>query len=1271
MRKTFTCKKILLTFFAIAAAFTSIAQNSYFINKTASPNTVQSGQTVTYTIGYSTAAAVTGLVITETVPPGFMIGSASKPYTQSGNILTFNVGGFAGGYSTITITGTFVCGSTCNNSFVIDTATITAQALPTLTDTAGVTITATNPWKIKKIPVTTYSLGTYYGALGGTVRYMIIVYKNTYCWGCTGELNLNGTSVSDNIGSGAQLVGIYDQSMNPVAYTTSGTTHTWNSGNLTAYPGVGYYYYSPTNTGYCYARIYYIDIKYPCNAGFTNGQNVPNTATLSGILPCGVSPVTTSDVSHVVLVDPSASGNFAKTNNIHYTPNNQIPGCTSSYNVGLTNNGAVPLTAINISDTFPKQLDITSLAISSSSYPVNVFYQKQNACGAPSGWLPYSGNPVTTNSVILKASLVTGGDHVYSFKLLSNNLVVGGSINVGVGYQILNTDWCGGSVVPGTVVQNCANSLYKGDFSLIDSAGCVFSNNVYTGVISQTSCDTFHIRNPLPDLNLYKYVCAPKPCFQPGDTVRYHMMFYNTGSGPLAAGAVLSDVLPIGLSYSGNPSYYSTTSWNNSCSGGTPITGVTVNNNISNPQWTLPAGLAGSCSGGPTVYWNVDFDVVVNNNAAAGSLSNSYKITGGNLAGIEYSNQATISICPLDSLIAEKQVSIDNGVTWQQSVTVPPGGTAKYRLKIRNVGTVPITNIKIIDILPASGDKGPVSCAPRGSQFTVSLTAPLTVPAGGTIDYSLQQLPCVSTDLCGTPNCSGCSAPAWGAYSANTRSFRMNYGAFILNPNQTLIYDFDVKVPLTAVKGQNACNSFGYCATRTNNYINTLAAENYPYACITVGEDTSCDCKGSKWGDVTMTNPGGQIKVLTCGSTYPVKCNSSHTLTGFFTCAGQQCPGTVQYKMKEPNGNIINSNTPVTFVANQPGTYTITMYGLCGNKVCDSCVVYFKTDCVKSDCNCEGSEWGHITMSWNDVIDHDDPKDPALKDRKVITSEGLSVINPAVAIGGQQSINIDCNSSQHGPQILPCNKTYTITGTFNCNKAGCASILYTITYPNATSSSGTLGTLVFTTNQSGWYNITFYGMCGSDTCKVCVYRFKVDCGHEDPECPCPYNITVKDPSVQTSGNANPAATVASSIFNITGPGGSLFTEIRAEVLSLNLSSSMSNDCISCRNYPFTWASIMSAGNIGAIVPKITMYGGTVSSFNPAGNLYKNPREVIWNNGGTPFAIPSSLSMQFLLPPASIIDCCDINAKVCVKFTFRDINCKECEAIICFDIKIKK
>ena len=183
-------------------------------------------------------------------------------------------------------------------------------------------------------------------------------------------------------------------------------------------------------------------------------------------------------------------------------------------------------------------------------------------------------------------------------------------------------------------------------------------------------------------------------------------------------------------------------------------------------------------------------------------------------------------MCPWDSSIVEKQVGIDGGITLQQKVTVPRGGTAKFRLKIRNVGTVPITNIKIVDILPAPTDIGVVSCTGRGSLFNVDLNAPLVAPMGGSVAYSSLINPCRAADLCSNTNCPGCGVTTWTDPWTAARSFKINYGTFILTPNQILTDDFDVTVPLTAVKGQSACNSFGYCARRTNTNIYALAAEN-------------------------------------------------------------------------------------------------------------------------------------------------------------------------------------------------------------------------------------------------------------------------------------------------------------------------------------------------------------------------------------------------------------------------------------------------------------
>lgn len=1249
------------------------AQNAYLIDKKATPNVVQSGQTVTYQIDYSTAGAVTNLVITETVPAGFTITSASKPYTQLGNILTFALGSFAGGASTIYIYGTFACGTTCNNTVVIDTASISADFQPTKTDTAKVTITATNPWKIEKIPVTTYSGGIYYGALGGTVRYMIILYKNTYCWGCTGELNLNTTQVADNIGPNAVIVGVLDQSLNPVTYSSAGTTHTWNSGNLLATGGLGYYYDVPSAKGYCYSKIYYIDVKYPCANGFVNGQIVPNIVTLNGTLPCSI-PATTKDTSKVTLADPSAKGNFGKTNNIHWYPNNKVPGCSSSYGIGLSNTGSIPLTNITLTDTFPNSITVTNVSISSSNYPLNFFYQKQIGNGIPTGWISYASNPINVGTNITAASICTGGEHIYSVKVTSNNIGVGGYLNVSPGYTILTTDYAGNPVNPGYMVKNCANITYKGNTALIDSAGCVFGNINLTGQTSAKSCDTFYIISPKPQLNVYKYVCTSKGCYKPGDTARYHLLMYNGGSGPLTAGATLNDILATGLTFAGNVSWYKLTYWSSVCATGAALPGTpTANHTGNNLQWILPAGLSGSCGGPIPEYWYCDFDVVINNNAAAGSIANQFTVSGGGLGSTSYSNQAFINICPLDSLISEKLVSIDGGTTWQTTATLPPGGVAKFRCTIKNVGTVPVTDIKLVDILPSVGDYGVVNYTfARNSKYNMELFAVLPVPTGGLVAYSSSLNPCRATELGITVP--GCTGPGWNTFGFFSppaiRSFKVEFGSFILGPAQVLYYDFDVKVPMSAPKDSIACNSFGFRAKKTNVGTYTLAAEVYPYPCVKVGEDTTCNCQGSKWGDVVMNAQGIPPKIIACGNTYNVICNKTYIINASYICADPHCPASVQYKLKKPDNSIVTGTVPVPFTASMIGTYTLTLYGMCGNRVCDSCVIVFKTDCKDDGCTCEGSSWGPINLSWNDIIDQKIIDD---KNNKIVTSDGTGMIPRNVMQQAQQVVPLNCNNPAGvGPPSLPCNKTFTITGSFNCIPANCGKLAYTITYPNGSYNSGTLGSLTFTTSQTGWYSISFFGMCGTDTCKVCVWRFKVDCGEIPPECPCPYTITVKKPTVTLSTLAAPPATIAASTFGITGPTGPLFTEIRAEVVSYDLFSNFSNECLNCKSYPYTWASVYQAGPVGVIPPKITMFNATASSFNPAGNgMYQNPREVIWNNNNNPFALPTSINMQFLLPNASIIDCCELTARICVKFTFRDIKCKECEVIVCFDVVIKK
>ena len=123
----------------------------------------------------------------------------------------------------------------------------------------------------------------------------------------------------------------------------------------------------------------------------------------------------------------------------------------------------------------------------------------------------------------------------------------------------------------------------------------------------------------------------------------------------------------------------------------------------------------------------------------------------------------------------------------------------------------------------------------------------------------------------------------------------------------------------------------------------------------------------------------------------------------------------------------------------------------------------------------------------------------------------------------------------------------------------------------------------FTPSLPGTYTLTMYGWCGGKICDSCVIKFTTDC-IKDSSC-CPYTITGKPPTVQTSTINNPAATVANGSFTFSGPGGNLFTEVRAQVVSYTLTDNFDKECLSCKSYPFSWASIYQPGVIGSMSPR--------------------------------------------------------------------------------------
>jgi hypothetical protein len=294
-----------------------------------------------------------------------------------------------------------------------------------------------------------------------------------------------------------------------------------------------------------------------------------------------------------------------------------------------------------------------------------------------------------------------------------------------------------------------------------------------------------------------------------------------------------------------------------------------------------------------------------------------------------------------------------------------------------------------------------------------------------------------------------------------------------------------------------------------------------------------------------------------------------------------------------------------------------------------------KIDCPPEEpCDCKGSHWGEKFITINN-----------------------------------SSKPFNCDKEY----AVKCNQPVSVNASYICVGANCpGTVSYTLQPPSGAPITGTMPpALSFTPTQSGVYTLTMMGMCGGVVCDKCVITFKADC--PPPEC-CPEPIKITAGTPVYTPNAAPASTIAGNNFSISGLGTKNIVEVRANVLSYTITDNFNKECMKCVNLPFTWASIASASNIGAAAPMITMFGGaTVPSFNGSGaGAYQNPREVIWNNGSNLNSPPlNNIGIKFILPPPPGIDCCELKGKICVKFTFRDKDCKECEAIVCFEFVIKK
>ena len=329
------------------------------------------------------------------------------------------------------------------------------------------------------------------------------------------------------------------------------------------------------------------------------------------------------------------------------------------------------------------------------------------------------------------------------------------------------------------------------------------------------------------------------------------------------------------------------------------------------------------------------------------------------------------------------------------------------------------------------------------------------------------------------------------------------------------------------------------------------------------------------------------------------------------------------------NGNNQYTGPQLSLTGLDTGQYHINAIVNFNGDTCYSTSGYYDLyvrHCTKSDsCSCANSHWGKATTAF-----------------------------------GSYNGDAVCGATYHPA----CNQIVNFDANYICDSADCQKkVTYTLQGPGGVT-TGEMP-LIFPATE-GTFTLQTYGWCGDIICDSCKYYYVVEC--DSICCPQINEINVshsKDVLSQQTYQGNNYSLFTTQL-NIVG-GTTPYSEVRADVIDFQLTANY-NDCIDCTNKPFTWASL-SATYLAGIQPSTSGVTPAVGYFVPS-NIYGNPREVVWNNGSLiDLSSAQGTSMSFFLPPLSKIPCCALKAKVCVKFSFRDINCNLCEKVECFEIVI--
>lgn len=586
----------------------------------------------------------------------------------------------------------------------------------------------------------------------------------------------------------------------------------------------------------------FVNVSFP-SATFPSGTNVTNMF-VADVVALGEPPqivgpgtithaVTTFDPSPSVSVDISMAGG---------TPNPPTLSQLFAYEMNVSNTGNVPLDNLVVTATLPVEFQPASVTTGSYSNladfavatGVRVLYEKNTAPGSFYEW-GSSPNTSTNTTLIGSDGFLPVGEYITRIRWVYGQAQPGMApiTRPTITGVLVNPDNSGGPVAIGDSVQHCAAA------TAVYTAG--------PANVSDSDCQSLNISGPFVQFNSAKESVSGTGPFNPGQSVQWRLRVRSASQSSNAVPlehVVVTDLLPENLIFS---------SWSYDAEG-TGLNEQPVFEQIPNFRGTGRTLLRWRWNPGSGVLSvNQQFSIYVTtsirNGVQSGPLTNDLLIEhdspglsqrcstpsqsdqldldgDGDTGETLCRESETINVSGIAQLISSKTVKAcaDGGFVATSAGTVG-GCPFAYLLRIQNVGTVPMMDFVMIDILPHVGDTGVRDTTPRGSEWTPTLSAPIVAPSGLTVYYSTSGNPCRGE--VGGPT-TGCEAPNWTTTVpdpiSSVRAIKVEFGNRVILPFDFLQFEIPMTTPAGAALGSTAYNSFAYQADRADG-LGSLAAE--------------------------------------------------------------------------------------------------------------------------------------------------------------------------------------------------------------------------------------------------------------------------------------------------------------------------------------------------------------------------------------------------------------------------------------------------------------